>query len=75
MKRITVIDRLTPYKHERNVQLALEHLFNSDTEELTNDEIHGIWHWVSKSIDVELSDDDNHPIYALESDLAASYQR
>ncbi|MDD9176037.1 hypothetical protein PVK62_07855 [Aliivibrio sp. S3MY1] len=75
MEKIEIYERLKPFEHERNIQLALSELKLTDDANLSNDEIHGLWHWVSKSLDVAFSDDDHHPMWAIESELAQAYNR
>ncbi|ACH64694.1 hypothetical protein GNP82_07995 [Aliivibrio fischeri] len=75
MKRIELYERLKPFEHERNIQLALSELKLTDDVNLSNDEIYSLWHWVSKSLDVTFSDDDHHSMWAIESELAQAYNR
>ncbi|WP_390241074.1 hypothetical protein [Vibrio sp. R78045] len=75
MKRSTLIEKLIPYKRERNIELALEELDNPNTEDISNDEIHSVWHRVSKVLDHEYSNDDHHPLLQVEAQLAATYDR
>lgn len=75
MKRAALLERLTPFKSQRDIELAIETLNESDSDDLTNDEIHSVWHWVSKSLDHEFSDDENHPTWQLELELSQAYKR
>lgn len=75
MKRSALIEKLIPYKSERNIELALEELGNPNTEDLSKDEIHNVWLRVSKALDRDFSDDDQHPLYKVEAQLAAEFDR
>lgn len=75
MKRAPLLQSLSPFKFQRNIEIAIEILKKSDSEDLTNDEIGSVWEWVSKALDHEFSDDENHPTWKLELELAQTYQR
>ncbi|PSV01073.1 hypothetical protein [Photobacterium kishitanii] len=75
MKRAVVLQRLEPFKFQRDIELAIETLNESDSEDLTNDEIGSVWEWVSKALDHEFSDDENHPTWKLDLDLSQTYKR
>jgi hypothetical protein len=75
MKRSELVKRLKPFKHQRNIELALEGLQSVDSENVSNEEIGDTWHWVSKALDVEFSDDENHPTWQLEQELSIAYKR
>lgn len=75
MKRAVIKQRLIPYKSQMDIKLAIETLNETDNEDLTNDEIGIIWEYVSKSLDHKFSDNENHPIWQLELDLAQTYKR
>lgn len=75
MKRAAILQRLEPFKPQRDIELAIETLKECESEELSNDEIGRVWEWVSKSIDHEFSNDENHPAWKLELELAQAYKR
>ncbi len=57
------------------MQHCFEILSASDSENLSNDEIGDIWERISKAIDVNFSDDENHDAWVLEDELSKAYKR
>ncbi len=73
--RSELLKRLEPYKTQRDIGLAIETLSESDSEILSNNEIGCVWEWVSRSLDHDFSDDENHPYWSLELELSKAYKR
>ncbi|WP_194663921.1 hypothetical protein [Vibrio anguillarum] len=49
MKRAALLQRLEPFKSKRDIELAIETLNESESEDLNNDEIGSVWEWVRMS--------------------------
>lgn len=75
MLRSKLIAKLKPYKEQTQISHALEILSQSNDEIVENEDIEDVWERVSKSIDCTFSDDEEHPIWALEEELASLYKR
>lgn len=75
MKRAELLERLKSFMPQRDIELAIETLNESDSAEVTNNETGCVWEWVSKALDHTFSDDENHPAWALELELAQAYTR
>lgn len=75
MNRKEILECLVPFKFQKDIELAIQILNESVSENLTNDEIGKVWELVSKSLDHKFSDDENHPIWRLELDLSKAYKR
>jgi len=75
MNRLQLIERLSPYKGQTEIRHALDILAKSDNENVNNLDLGDIAERVSVSIDHKFSDDENHPMLALEIELSQAYKR
>ena len=70
MKRYELIEKLKPFADESNISYAIEVLTKNDGDVVSNDDIGSIYEAVSKSLDHTFSDDDDHPMWDIETDLS-----
>jgi len=75
INRQILANKIIKYNEQIDIQGALKELSQSSSYILSNDEIHSVWHYISKSLDHTFSDDESHPLWLIEAELSRAYKR
>ena len=77
MNRQALIKRLKGYNAigVPEIGYAIEEISASSDESISNEEVKGVWGWVSKALDHSYSDDCEHDAWSLEVELSVVYSR